>query len=163
MIIVYEIGCLVPKLTSWRCHKFMQPSCTERALSSLKWCLGGYTPLNSQFPWIVEAETWTSGSSWWKGTIDEVLLWSRSVIYKPKTFFRKTQVVKLSQAIPTLREKCPNTEFFVVRIFLYSDWIQENADQKILCIWIPFTQCQCNFWLHIIPGKWKKRFRFCLN
>ena len=27
-----------------------------------------------------------------------------------------------------LREKCPNTEFFLVCIFLYSDWIQENAD-----------------------------------
>ena len=27
-----------------------------------------------------------------------------------------------------LREKCPNTEFFLVRIFLYYDWIQENAD-----------------------------------
>ena len=25
----------------------------------------------------------------------------------------------------TLREKCPNTEFFLVRTFLYSDWIQE--------------------------------------
>ena len=24
----------------------------------------------------------------------------------------------------TLREKCPNTELFLVRIFLYSDWIQ---------------------------------------
>ena len=24
----------------------------------------------------------------------------------------------------TLREKCPNTEFFLVRIFLYSDWIR---------------------------------------
>ena len=23
----------------------------------------------------------------------------------------------------TLREKCPNTEFFLLRIFLYSDWI----------------------------------------
>ena len=39
----------------------------------------------------------------------------------------------------TLREKCPNTEFFLVRIFLYSAWIlksphsfrkQESADQK---------------------------------
>ena len=29
-----------------------------------------------------------------------------------------------------LREKCPNTEFFLVRIFQYSDWIQENSDQK---------------------------------
>ena len=30
----------------------------------------------------------------------------------------------------TLREKCPTTELFLVRIFLYSDWIQENTDQK---------------------------------
>ena len=30
----------------------------------------------------------------------------------------------------TLREKCPNTEFFLVRIFLYSVRIQENTDQK---------------------------------
>ena len=33
-----------------------------------------------------------------------------------------------------LREKCPNTEFFLVRIFLYSD-------QKKLRIWTHFTQC----------------------
>ena len=29
-----------------------------------------------------------------------------------------------------LREKCPNTELFPVHIFLYSDWIQENTNQK---------------------------------
>ena len=29
-----------------------------------------------------------------------------------------------------LREKCPNTEFFLVRIFLYSVRIQENTDQN---------------------------------
>ena len=29
-----------------------------------------------------------------------------------------------------LREKCPNTEFFLVGIFLYSDWMQENTDQN---------------------------------
>ena len=29
-----------------------------------------------------------------------------------------------------LREKCPNTEFFLVRIFVYSYWIQEDTDQK---------------------------------
>ena len=28
-----------------------------------------------------------------------------------------------------LREKCPNTEFILVRIFLYSVRIQENTDQ----------------------------------
>ena len=41
----------------------------------------------------------------------------------------------------SLREKCPNTEFFLVRIFPYSDWIRkspysvrirENMDQKKL-------------------------------
>ena len=31
--------------------------------------------------------------------------------------------------------KCPNTEFFLVLIFLYSDWIRENTDQKKLRIW----------------------------
>ena len=34
--------------------------------------------------------------------------------------------------IETLREKCPITEFFLVRIFLYSVWIQENTNQKNL-------------------------------
>ena len=49
----------------------------------------------------------------------------------------------------TLREKCPNTEFFLVRIFLHSDWIrkfiqiQENTNQKKFRIWILFTQCSC--------------------
>ena len=30
----------------------------------------------------------------------------------------------------SLREKCPNTELFLVRIFLYSVRIQENTNQK---------------------------------
>ena len=29
-----------------------------------------------------------------------------------------------------LHEKCPNTDLFLVLIFLYSNWIQENTDQK---------------------------------
>ena len=36
----------------------------------------------------------------------------------------------------SLREKCPNTEFFLVRIFLYSDWIR-----KFTSIWTLFKQC----------------------
>ena len=40
----------------------------------------------------------------------------------------------------SLREKCPNTEFFLVSIFLHSDWINENTDQKELRIWTLFTQ-----------------------
>ena len=55
--------------------------------------------------------------------------------------------------LPILREKCPNTEFLLVCIFLYSDWIRrrskspdlvrikENSDQKKLRIWTPFAQC----------------------
>ena len=40
----------------------------------------------------------------------------------------------------TLHEKCPNTELFLVRIFLYSVQILENADSKKLRIWTLSTQ-----------------------
>ena len=50
----------------------------------------------------------------------------------------------------TLCEKCPNTEFFLVGISPYSDWIwrftpyvdwiKENMDHKRLRIWTRFTQ-----------------------
>ena len=36
----------------------------------------------------------------------------------------------LKRSNMTLREKCPNTELFLVSIFLYSVRIQENTDQK---------------------------------
>ena len=35
-----------------------------------------------------------------------------------------------SHLIKKLREKFPTTELFLIRIFLYSDWIQENIDWK---------------------------------
>ena len=41
--------------------------------------------------------------------------------------------------ITSLREKCLNGVFFLVRIFLYSDWLQENTDQKKLRICTLFT------------------------
>ena len=40
-----------------------------------------------------------------------------------------------------LREKCPNKEFFLVRIFPYSVRLRENTDQKKPRIWTLFTQC----------------------
>ena len=50
-------------------------------------------------------------------------------------------------AAQALREKCPNTEFFLVWVFLHWDWIrrltpwiQENTDQKKLRICTLFTQ-----------------------
>ena len=52
-------------------------------------------------------------------------------------------------------EKCPNTEFFLVRICPYLDWMRivlrispysvrmrENTNQKKLRIWTLFTQCK---------------------
>ena len=44
------------------------------------------------------------------------------------------------RGIWTLREKYPNTDFFLVHILLYSDWIQENTDQKKIRIWTLLTQ-----------------------
>ena len=37
---------------------------------------------------------------------------------------------RVADADAPLREKGPSTEFFLVRIFLYSDIIHENTDQK---------------------------------
>ena len=42
--------------------------------------------------------------------------------------------------IISLLEKCPNTDFSLVRISLYAVWIQENTDQKKLLIWTLFTR-----------------------
>ena len=39
-----------------------------------------------------------------------------------------------------LHKKCPNTEFFLVRIPPYSVQMQKNTDQKNLRIWTPFPQ-----------------------
>ena len=47
--------------------------------------------------------------------------------------------IKVQRKLP-LRKKCRNTEFFLVRIFLYSVQIQDT-DQEILHIWTLFTQC----------------------
>ena len=44
------------------------------------------------------------------------------------------------ETLNTLREKFPSTEFFLVRIFLCLDWLQENTVQKKLRIWTLFTQ-----------------------
>ena len=56
--------------------------------------------------------------------------------------------------------KCPNTEFFLVRIFLYLNWIfnpysvriQQNTGQKIVRVWVRFTQCHYKFFIffHVI-------------
>ena len=59
-----------------------------------------------------------------------------------------------------LREKYPNTKFFLVRIFRskspYSVQIRENTDQKKLRIWTLFTQwgnCKLRWWHSTVHNK----------
>ena len=42
------------------------------------------------------------------------------------------------QLLYSLREKCPNMEVLLVRIFPYSVRMRKNTDQKKLCIWTLF-------------------------
>ena len=48
-----------------------------------------------------------------------------------------------------LREKCLNTEFFLVCIFPHSDWIQKKTR-----IWTLFTQCSCSPFINKFPFDW---------
>ena len=54
----------------------------------------------------------------------------------------------------TLREKCPNTELFLVRILLYSDWIRTRNNSVF-----------GNFSHSVIKGEssWKLSYNFNLN
>ena len=46
-----------------------------------------------------------------------------------------------------LREKCPNTEYFLVRIFLYSDWIRNSS-----CHTIRYARCVATWWSLKVGG-----------
>ena len=52
----------------------------------------------------------------------------------------KTRAGCFMNVLCPLREKYPNTKFFLVRVFSYSDRIRENTDHKKLYIWTLFTQ-----------------------
>ena len=62
----------------------------------------------------------------------------------------------------SLRKKCPNTEFFLVRIFLNSVRILENTDQRKLRIWTLFTQWIILYQkiLHFLRKTWLWLFFF---
>ena len=56
----------------------------------------------------------------------------------PIAFILPSNILKLTTYLTrALREKCLNTEFFLVRIFLYSDWIRR--DTPYLSIFSPNT------------------------
>ena len=63
-------------------------------------------------------------------------------------------IISRSCLLP-LREKFPNTEFFLVRIFLNPVRIRGNTNQKKLRIWPLFTRC---FHLQKKSSSWFIRF-----
>ena len=89
-----------------------------------------------------------------------------TLVWQNKTCLRCSKCRNANKK--TLREKCPNTEFFLVRVFPLSDWIwrdtsispysvqiRENTNQKKLCIWTLFTQWEWN-----LICSWKLRTPF---
>ena len=60
-----------------------------------------------------------------------VLGWTRF----SKVKFVFFPVIKWKSGTRTLRKKCPNTEFFLGRIFPYSVRMREDMDQKKVLIW----------------------------
>ena len=59
---------------------------------------------------------------------------------KKKKFWKALIILK------SLRENCRNPESFLVHMFLYSEWIKGNWDQKKLRIWTNFTQWMILTW-----------------
>ena len=53
------------------------------------------------------------------------------------SFCENKKVPKWSKTyLVSLREMCPNTELFLVRIFLYSDWIRRFTCKSLYWVWI---------------------------
>ena len=65
-------------------------------------------------------------------TINSITYFAQSLLFVISWFNLKDilNLNFLNSDSLTLREECPNTGLFLVRIFLYSVQIQENADQK---------------------------------
>ena len=88
---------------------------------------------------------------------------SKVLAFSWKIFFRiwSKRLVDFESASFAPREKCLNTEFFLVRIFPHSDWIRRDTPYlsisspnggkygpEKLRIWTLFTQC-------LLVQKWK--------
>ena len=78
-------------------------------------------------------------------------------------FYLIFRILNNTQSALALHEKCPKTEFFLVRIFLYSVLIQENTDQKKLRLWTLFTQCWLSAQREMENGQWNKEWRMGLG
>ena len=86
--------------------------------------------------------------------LTQLLAWEKQRLFRVDGISTDNHNFQISRnfGAPPLREKCSNTEFFLVCIFPHSDWIRrdispysvqmrENTDQKKLHIWSVFTQC----------------------
>ena len=65
---------------------------------------------------------------------------------KKKKILKSFNYSERTSNLKSLRENCQNTESFLVRMFLYSEWIKGNTDQKKLRIWTNFTQWMILTW-----------------
>ena len=75
-----------------------------------------------------------------KSLFHEMQEGNKNVAYGSLKRKELSRVLFRSSVIQALSEKCPNTEFFPVRIFPHSVRMWENTDQKKLRIWTLFTQ-----------------------
>ena len=85
--------------------------------------------------------------------VKDAIIYLLQLFIKSKAVRKRSLFIKHVLLLLTLCEKCPNTQFFLVRILPYSDWIRRftgygkirirgNTDQKKLRIWTLFAQCE---------------------
>ena len=117
---------------------FERPFKQIKKFLSTKLLYGFRKKCNAQYSSIYMLEKW-------KSTLDKCKY--VDVIF---TALKAFDTINHNLLRATLHEKCPNTELFLDRIFLYSARIQENTDQKKLRIWTLFTQCFGRIYGHIM-------------
>ena len=111
------------------------------------WKIGIFQQTVVRVYYILKAKIRKDKERWWGDPSIFLIffVWSKS----SGNIWNKSTSRKITEQL-SLRENWPNTELFLVCIFLYSDWIrrdtispysvriQENTDQKELCIWTLF-------------------------
>ena len=104
--------------------------------------------LRLKLNWFVNYQAQETTPNWKKCKLLGSLLWTDEDIKWRKWLaldfiHKQVYIFKSKELSIPLREKCRNTEFFLVRIFPHSDWMQgdKNTDQKKICIWALFAKC----------------------
>ena len=117
-------ACTPVFLTLWHCVK---PSHVKTYSRYFKYYWEIQERLNNKFCGSTQKLekvyfTWFSTSTWlvnyWFPNISQILQYRKFCTFEK----RATKKFYIMSHF-SLREKCPNTKLFLVRIFLYSDWI----------------------------------------